>query len=104
MARSRQSTLLAASLIAADLASPAGFMLRDVRFFFLLFRNWLEADVRDPEHDIDLTQIRRTCEQLARRRRITLLPRRRRAGRTPRARHTLTLAGIVALTDELVAW
>ncbi|HEY4058231.1 MAG TPA: hypothetical protein VGM39_16575, partial [Kofleriaceae bacterium] len=95
--------LLAAALLAADLASTVdreqhevgGFMLRDVRFFFLLFRNWLEHDVRAPGDDIDLTQVRRTVEQLAARRHIALqrAPKRRpRTTRRPRARYVLTLA------------
>jgi len=105
-------SLLTASLLAADLtatvdrprAEVRGFMLRDVRFFFLLFRNWLEHDLRDPGSDIDLTQIRRACEQLAKRHRIAVVPQRRRGPRRPRTRYVLTLAGVVALVDELVAW
>jgi hypothetical protein len=105
-------TLLTASLLAADLTSVVdrephdvrGFMLRDVRFFFLLFRNWLELDVREPEADIDLTQVRRSCEQLAARKQLAALPRRRRGGRLPRGRYVLRLAGVRALVDDLVAW
>jgi len=103
----RRDPLLTASLIAADLAAVVdredvrGFMLRDVRFFFLLFRNWLERDLREPDRDIDLTQIRRACEQLTRQRRIVHKPRPRLV-RRPRARYTLTLAGVLALVDELV--
>jgi hypothetical protein len=106
-------TLLAASLLTADLtavvdrerADVRGFMLRDVRFFFLLFRNWLELDLREPDTDIDLTQVRRACEQLAKRRRIVEVPPRRRpGGRRPRTRYVLTLAGVLALVDELIAW
>ncbi|HEY4176850.1 MAG TPA: hypothetical protein VGM90_08465 [Kofleriaceae bacterium] len=104
--------LVAAALIAADLAVTVdreqseigGFMLRDVRFFFLLFRNWLEHDVRAPGDDIDLTQVRRTVERLAARRHIALQKRpARRRTRTPRARYLLTLAGVVALVESLVA-
>ncbi len=107
-------SLLTASLLAADLtatvdrprAEVRGFMLRDARFFFLLFRNWLELDLREPDTDIDLTQIRRACDQLAVRRRITVVPPppRPRSGRRPRTRYVLTLAGVLALVDELVAW
>src|SRR5258705_12782961 len=90
-------TLLTASLLAADLAAVIdreradvrGFMLRDARFFFLLFRNWLELDLREPDTDIDLTQVRRACEHLATRRRIVILPARPRGGRRPRTRYRL---------------
>lgn len=95
------TSLLTASLLAADLAASAGFQQRDVRFFYLLFRNWLEVDVRQPGADIDLTQIRRACEGLGSR--LRAIPRRRKAGRLPRTRYQLTLAGVVALVDELVA-
>lgn len=107
-------SLLTASLLAADLtatvdrprAEVRGFMLRDARFFFLLFRNWLELDLREPDTDIDLTQIRRACDQLAVRRRIAVVlpPHRPRSARRPRTRYMLTLAGVLALVDELVAW
>lgn len=98
------TSLLTAALLAADLAASAdrpGFQQRDVRFFYLLFRNWLEVDVRQPGADIDLTQIRRACEGLGSR--VRALPRRRTAGRLPRTRYQLTLAGVLALVDELVA-
>jgi hypothetical protein len=106
-------SLLTASLLAADLtaavdrprAEVRGFMLRDARFFFLLFRNWLELDLREPDTDIDLTQIRRACDQLALRRRIAIVPPpRSRSARRPRTRYLLTLAGVLALVDDLVAW
>ena len=107
-------SLLTASLLAADLTATVdrprtevrGFMLRDARFFFLLFRNWLELDLREPDTDIDLTQIRRACDQLAARRRISVVPppRRPRSARRQRTRYVLTLAGVLALVDELVAW
>ncbi len=103
------TSLLTAALLAADLAASvdrpehAGFQQRDVRFFYLLFRNWLEIDVRQPGADIDLTQVRRACERLASRGRLRALPARRRGGRVPRSRYVLTLAGVVALVDELVA-
>lgn len=103
------TSLLTAALLAADLASTvdrveaAGFQQRDVRFFYLLFRNWLEVDVRQPGADIDLTQVRRACEQLASRGRLRAIPRRRARGRLPRERYQLTLAGVTALVDELVA-
>lgn len=101
-------SLLTAALLAADLAATVdrdeakGFQQRDVRFFYLLFRNWLEMDVRHPDFDLDLTRVRRECEKLATRGRLRALRGRRRAGRTPRQRYTLTLAGVVALVDDLV--
>lgn len=101
--------LLTAAMLAADLAASvdrevhAGFQQRDVRFFYLLFRNWLEVDVRQPGADLDLTQVRRACEALAARGRLRSMPRRRRGGRTPRERYQLTLAGVTALVDQLVA-
>src|SRR5436190_3906197 len=113
MARQRlPDALLAASLLAADLAAVVdrdrdairGFMLRDIRFMFLLFRNWLEHDVHEPGHDIDLTQIRRAVADLTARRRIVALPRRRTRGRLPRQRYILTLAGVLAIADALVEW
>lgn len=105
-------TLLTASILAADLAAVVdrdagdvrGFMLRDARFFFLLFRNWLELDLRDPDTDLDLTQVRRSCDRLAAQRRIDVRRPPRRAGRRPRTRYVLRLAGVVALVDDLVAW
>lgn len=117
MARTPRSgvtgTLMTAALLTADLtavvdrekADVRGFMLRDARFFFLLFRNWLEHDLREPDTDIDLTQLKRACARLAARRRIVVVPpAKRRRGRRPRTRYVLTLAGVLALVDELVAW
>jgi len=113
MTRQRSpDALVAASLLAADLAAVVdrerdeirGFMLRDIRFMFLLFRNWLEHDVREPGHDIDLTQIRRTMDELVARRRVVVMPRRRSRGRLPRQRYALTLAGVLAIADSLVEW
>jgi hypothetical protein len=106
-------TLMTASLLTADLtavvdrekADVRGFMLCDARFFFLLFRNWLEHDLREPDTDIDLTQLKRACERLAARRRLAVVPpAKRRRGRRPRTRYVLTLAGVLALVDDLVAW
>lgn len=80
-------------------------MLRDVRFYFLLFRNWLELDIREPGSDIDLTQIRRACDRMHRAgwlERIAPLRTRTSPRRRPRARHVLTDAGVVGLVDALV--
>jgi hypothetical protein len=115
VSREPPSTLLQAAVLAADLAAvvdrPArdvrGFMLRDVRFYFLLFRNWLELDIREPGRDIDLTQVRRVADHLrAAGWLVRLAPPRKRATapqRRVRARHMLTDAGIVGLVDALLA-
>ncbi|MFN0245822.1 MAG: hypothetical protein ACKV2T_02870 [Kofleriaceae bacterium] len=103
-------SLFTAALLAADLtatvdrAEALGFQQRDVRFFYLLFRNWLEVDVRHPDADLDLTRVRRELIKLGRRGRVRELrkARRRRGVRTPRQRYVLTLAGVLALVDELV--
>ena len=101
-------SLLTASLLAADLVATVdrdevrGFQQRDVRFFYLLFRNWIEMDVRHPGADLDLTRVRRAMEALGRRGRIRTLRPPRRKGRTPRRRYVLTLAGVLALVDDLV--
>jgi hypothetical protein len=116
-------SLLTASLLAADLVATVdrdqvhGFQQRDVRFFYLLFRNWIEVDVRNPGADLDLTRVRRELDKLGRRGRLREIDtigrgrggvrerrtaRRRRGLRTPRQRYALTLAGVLALVDELV--
>jgi hypothetical protein len=61
-----QSTLLTAAILAAHGAAEgnAGFRPTDVRFFFLLFANWVERDLETPGHDLDLTQVRRALDQL----------------------------------------
>ncbi len=57
----------AALLAAHGAATPeVGFRPADVRFFFLLFTNWMEADVLRPGQDVDLTQIRRVLGRLTR--------------------------------------
>src|SRR5262245_3859597 len=102
-------SVLLAALLSADLAAVVdrqttdGFMLRDVRFYFLLFRNWLELDIREPGRDIDLTQIRRACDRLHAAGWLARIPspRRRRTVRKPRARHVLTHAGIAGLVEAL---
>lgn len=55
-----------AAVLAADAAQVGGqgFGAADVRFFFLLFTNWVEHDVLHPEHDLELTQVRRVLERL----------------------------------------
>jgi hypothetical protein len=56
---------LAAALLAADAATPDGFRPADVRFFFLLFTNWMGDDRLRPGADLDPTQIRRALALLA---------------------------------------
>ena len=61
-----QATFVQAALLAAHGAGTraGGFRASDVRFFFLLFTNWVEHDVTRPSQDIDLTQVRRTLVRL----------------------------------------
>jgi hypothetical protein len=109
----REPCLLQAALLGADLAAVVdrptsdvrGFMLRDVRFYFLLFRNWLELDIREPDRDIDLTQVRRACDRLHTAGWLERIkpPRRRSASsHRTRARHVLSDAGVVGLVDGLL--
>jgi hypothetical protein len=62
------ATHLHAALLAAHgAATPqVGFRAADVRFFFLLFTNWMESDVLRPGQDVDLTQVRRMLDRLTR--------------------------------------
>jgi hypothetical protein len=59
-----QATYVHAALLAAHVAAPRGFRPSEVRFYFLLFTNWMEADVMRPGQDLDLTQIRRALTRL----------------------------------------
>ena len=54
-----------AALLAADAAQlpGKGFGAADVRFYFLLFTNWVEHDVLHPGQDLELTQVRRVVER-----------------------------------------
>jgi hypothetical protein len=97
-----QSTFLVAAILASHgaLAKDDGFRPADVRFFFLLFTNWVEEDLLNPGHDLDLTQVRRALDQLvaggsARR----IAPR----GGKRRATYALASRGVVALATELFA-
>ncbi|MFN7144077.1 MAG: hypothetical protein ACK4YP_09890 [Myxococcota bacterium] len=56
---------LGAAILAADAAGPDGFRPADVRFFFLLFTNWMGDDHLRPGADVDPTQIRRALGHLA---------------------------------------
>src|SRR5262245_11358003 len=98
-----QETLVEAAIVAAHCASgrAEGFRPSDVRFFFLLFTNWIEHDVLRPGQDLDLTQVSRVLEKLLGAgsvARITV--RRRGAPRT--ARFALTRKGLLALVQALV--
>ena len=96
----RDGLLLRSSLLAADVSNGdgPGFQLRDVRFFYLLFGNWLEYDVTRPGGDVDLTQLRRAVERLREQGWAT-------SRRLPgaRARVALTLAGVLGLAEDLLA-
>ena len=61
-----QATFIEAAVVAAHGASTqlGGFRASDVRFFFLLFTNWIEHDVLRPDQDLDLTQVRRVLARL----------------------------------------
>ena len=124
-----QATFIEAAVVAAHGATArlGGFRASDVRFFFLLFTNWIEHDVLRPEQDLDLTQVRRVLGRLAEqgwperasaaRRRGGGRPRRRRAPprreRAPKSRrrparpppgerHVLTAAGLLGLVESII--
>jgi hypothetical protein len=97
-----RATFVHAAILAADAARDAGgFRANDVRFYFLLFTNWVEHDLVRPDQDLELTQVRRVLERLAARGWA------RSSGQKARARrggaHTLTPSGVVGLVEELVA-
>jgi hypothetical protein len=91
-----RDTIVAAAVIAAHGAAPAGrgFRLSDVRFFFFLFSNWLERDLLRATEALELTQVRRLLARMTARRWA-------RAG-TDR-RHVLTAGGLVGLVEEITA-
>jgi len=91
---SAHATVTLAALLAADIAGAEGFRPTDVRFFFLLFTNWMEDDHLRPGLDIDLTQIRRALARLVAEGHATAT-----SGRAPR--YTLAPAGILALVEAL---
>lgn len=92
---SAHATVLTAALLAADAASPTGFRVVDVRFFFLLFTNWMEDDLLRPGVDLDLTQVRRVLARLVTERHAAAA-----AGRHPR--YQLLPEGVLHLVDVLV--
>lgn len=105
-----QSTFVQAAIVAshAVCAPSGGFRASDVRFFFLLFTNWMEHDVLRPDQDLDLTQVRRSLTRLAG------VGWAQTAGGAKKAsagedddkanrgaRHTLTSVGLVGLLESL---
>lgn len=62
---SSAATPLLAALLAADAAGEGAFHPQDVRFYFLLFTNWMGDDHLRPGADLDPTQARRVLGQLA---------------------------------------
>lgn len=92
---SAHATVTQAALLAADLAGPGGFRPTDVRFFFLLFTNWMEDDRLRPGLDLDLTQARRALVRLVADGHAEVLG----AGRAPPYR--LTPTGVVALVESI---
>ncbi len=84
---------LVAALLAADAAAPTGFAAQDVRFFFLLFTNWMGDDQLRPGADVDLTQVRRALQRLA----DTAMAR-----PLPGRRWTLEPGGVLHLVEQLV--
>ncbi len=99
----RHSTFLQAALLAAHgaRARQGGFRASDVRFFFLLFTNWVEHDVTRPSQDIDLTQVRRLLERMCRGGGAEPLPETP-GGPRPRGKHyALTEEGVVHLAESL---
>ena len=81
---------LAAGILAAD-ATMSGFRAQDVRFYFLLFTNWMGDDHLRPGTDLDATQVRRTLSHLVDQGLAT----------AKNGGWTLTGDGIVRLVDEV---
>ncbi len=59
------ATPLLAAILAADAAGEGAFHPQDVRFYFLLFTNWMGDDHLRPGADLDPTQARRMLGHLA---------------------------------------
>jgi hypothetical protein len=98
-----QTTFVAAAILAAHCASKRGegFRPSDVRFFFLLFTNWIEQDVVQPGQDLDLTQVSRVLARLSGEGSVARVGETRRGA--PRgARFALTPEGLFALARTLV--
>lgn len=56
-------TTVVAAMLAAEVAGQ-GFRATDVRFWYHLVSNWIEADRLIAEREIELTQVRRVLERL----------------------------------------
>ena len=90
------ATVTQAAILAADIAAgEAGFRPTDVRFFFLLFTNWMEDDHLRPGLDLDLTQARRALARLVGDGLADTVG----EGRAPRYR--LVPAGVLALVQAM---
>jgi hypothetical protein len=100
-----QATFVQAALLAAHGAGAraGGFRVSDVRFFFLLFTNWVEHDVTRPSQDIDLTQVRRTLERLVRAGHAEAVPGAAVKGLPRGRRYVLTGEGLCSLSEGLAA-
>lgn len=83
-------TPVVAALLAAEVAGQ-GFRATDVRFWYHLVSNWIEADRLHAERELELTQVRRVLERLEGEGWAA------REGRTWR----LTNAGVVGLAEAL---
>lgn len=94
-----QSTFIEAAIVAAHGAHAhlGGFRASDVRFFFLLFTNWIEHDVLRPEQDLELTQVRRVLSRLLDKGWLVTTSPSRGAGR----RHALSDEGLVGLAESV---
>lgn len=66
-----------------------------MRFFFLLFTNWMEDDQLHPGRDLDLTQVRRALVRLVHEDQAEILG----SGRAPRYR--LKPAGVLVLVEAV---
>lgn len=93
---SQQIYVSAALLAAHATARGQGFGGADVRFYFLLFTNWVEHDVLHPAHDLALTQVRRVMHRLVDDGHA------RRLARGRRPRYELTDVGLERLVEALV--
>ena len=90
-----QEALVAAAVIAAEASFPQeGFRQRDVRFYFELFSNWLEATTGEWTLSLHNAQIQRYLEQLVR------AGAAKRPRRTP-PRYRLTADGLLELLETL---
>ncbi|WP_395812171.1 hypothetical protein [Archangium minus] len=98
-----QATFIQAALLAAHGAGARtdGFRASDVRFFFLLFTNWVEHDVTRPSQDLDLTQVRRTLARLCRSGWAEPMAEARGQKVARGARYSLTEEGVVSLAEAL---